>query len=58
MPGGRAGEIRVYIDTNNWICLTIDLDAKKIYVYDSMKSRKISKVMDGLAKTLMDKYTK
>ncbi|KAG6955715.1 hypothetical protein JG688_00011770 [Phytophthora aleatoria] len=39
MPGGRAGEIRVYIDTNHWICLIIDLDAKKIYVYDSIVAR-------------------
>ncbi|KAF1783632.1 hypothetical protein GQ600_7607 [Phytophthora cactorum] len=31
------------IDTNHWIWLVIDLDAMKIYVYDSVKSRKISK---------------
>ncbi|KAG2801247.1 hypothetical protein PC116_g24389 [Phytophthora cactorum] len=54
--------LSVNIDTNHWICLVIDLDAKKIYVYDSVKSRIISKVMAGLAKKLMrqvlkDKYT-
>ncbi|KAF1783250.1 Ulp1 protease family, C-terminal catalytic domain [Phytophthora cactorum] len=65
MPRRRAVKyvfLSVNIDTNHWICLVIDLDAKKIYVYDSVKSRIISKVMAGLAKKLMrqvlkDKYT-
>ncbi|KAG6944781.1 hypothetical protein JG687_00017657 [Phytophthora cactorum] len=37
------------IDTNRMICLVIALYAKKIHVYERMKSNKITKMMVGLA---------
>ncbi|KAF1784497.1 hypothetical protein GQ600_9386 [Phytophthora cactorum] len=41
------------IDTNRMVCLVIVLYAKKIHVYERMKSNKITKMM-----VLKDQYTK